>query len=353
MIDTCRLIFSDIVDREKIEEVSHYFEDVQEIAQVGTWTYHTFDQAFEFSVSTGLFSLPVEMNSFPGKMIAKYVHPDDMKIWKELNLKFMKTGNPFQHDIRFILSEGKHIWMKLSGRGFYNDQGQLYQIVGTAQDISNEKVEQVRLETILNAGELGAWEWCLESGEASFDRNMCEMLGYQQSEMKKKSESWREMIHPEDRTKTLKKFQKFLHQEVDTFEMLIRMEHRDGHYIPILNKAKIIQSDSNGLPSRVLCTLFDFSDMQRLQDAAADKDLLLEEIQADAKLGGWMVDLDDMKPIWTDETYRMHNLEPQSEIDIQGSIECYLMPGRERLEAMSRIASKVVNHTRIFLNFAQ
>lgn len=62
------------------------------------------------------------------------------------------------------------------------------------------------------------------------------------------------------------------------------------------------------------------------------KDTLLKLTGEMAKVGGWEFDTDSLKGTWTDEVFRIHDLDPSKEIDIELGLSFYSGESREKIE---------------------
>lgn len=66
------------------------------------------------------------------------------------------------------------------------------------------------------------------------------------------------------------------------------------------------------------------------EEKLRQSELLLREAGALAHFGGWHVDLETMTPLWTDEIYRIHEVEPVGRpLSLEEAIQFYLPESRE------------------------
>jgi two-component system, sensor histidine kinase and response regulator len=59
---------------------------------------------------------------------------------------------------------------------------------------------------------------------------------------------------------------------------------------------------------------------------------LIDTVATMARIGGWELDLATMRPIWTHEVYRIHELDPSESIDLTAAIEFYAPEARPVIE---------------------
>jgi two-component system, sensor histidine kinase and response regulator len=65
---------------------------------------------------------------------------------------------------------------------------------------------------------------------------------------------------------------------------------------------------------------------------------LIDTVAEMARIGGWEIDLPTMRPIWTQEVYRIHEVDPSTPIDLQAAIEFYAPDARPVMEKAVRAA---------------
>jgi diguanylate cyclase (GGDEF)-like protein/PAS domain S-box-containing protein len=119
--------------------------EAQTIAQVGSW---------EVDVATGrvtwsrelsrLFAL--EADAAPTyETLLERTHPDDRAVSVEAITKMRATGDAFEIDHRVVVPDGDVRWIRGRGRIEYDAAGHQDRIVGTAQDITDEKMAEEAL----------------------------------------------------------------------------------------------------------------------------------------------------------------------------------------------------------------
>jgi len=122
--------------------------------------------------------------------------------------------------------------------------------------ISRSRLEQAlraseqRLQRVLAGTNEGWWDWDLLADVRYYSPRWWAMLGFTQGAFATDASSRRLLIHPDDATNFDRVYNDALASDVDTYEVEIRLQHRDGHYVPILTRGHIVR-DSNGKPIRV------------------------------------------------------------------------------------------------------
>jgi PAS domain S-box-containing protein len=108
-----------------------------------------------------------------------------------------------------------------------------------------------RLNMALEGADMGIWDWNLENGQYVFDRRWAEIAGYSLGDLPTQYRAWKERIHPEDLDATIQNLEKHLSGITPNFEAEYRFRHKDGHWLWVFNKGRVIQRDPAGKALRV------------------------------------------------------------------------------------------------------
>ena len=109
--------------------------------------------------------------------------------------------------------------------------------------------EKLRLSLILQATNAGTWEWNIKTGEKKYNKRWAEFIGYSLEEISSiTNDAWIKFSHPEDLKKSDELLLKHIKGESDHYECEIRMKHKNGDWIWVLDKGKIHKWDEDGKP---------------------------------------------------------------------------------------------------------
>lgn len=128
-----------------------------------------------------------------------------------------------------------------------------------------DKEERLTLATT-NA-EIGLWEWYPQTGELIINEVWANLIGYSIQELEPVSiETWNKLVHPED----LKYFEvvvnDYFEGKAPFYELEIRMKHKEGHWVWILDKGRTVEWDDKGKPVRMLGTHIDVTEEKKTRD---------------------------------------------------------------------------------------
>jgi PAS domain S-box-containing protein len=89
----------------------------------------------------------------------------------------------------------------------------------------------------------GIWDWNVLTGEVYFSPRWKNMLGYGVDELEDNFDSWRQLIHPDDRASTLATLEAHLAGEQEIYRVEHRLRHKDGAYRWILSRGAAIRDE--------------------------------------------------------------------------------------------------------------
>lgn len=161
------------------------------------------------------------------------------------------------------------------------------QVTATFVDISGLKGSEralkeksERLELVIEGTRLGTWDWNPQSGDVCFNDQWAEMLGYRLDEISFRLEEWESRVHPDDLKPCYEAIEAHLAGETAFYENVHRMRHRDGHWVHILDRGRVVERDAQGQPVRFTGTHTDISPQREAELAAQAANKIKSEFLA-------------------------------------------------------------------------
>ncbi|EJN6826489.1 diguanylate cyclase [Vibrio cidicii] len=135
----------------------------------------------------------------------------------------------------------------------------------------NLRAQTERLENVIEGTDAGTWYWNIQTGKTEFNPRWAEIIGYQLHELEPVSiQTWFALLHPEDVKKSEKKLQAHFAGEREYYQCEVRMRHRDGHWVWVMDRGKVALWDESGKPLEMFGTHIDIS-----EDKAREQQLAL------------------------------------------------------------------------------
>ncbi len=136
------------------------------------------------------------------------------------------------------------------------------------------------LQLTLDATTDGIWKWNFQTDELTFSPRYYAMLGYEPDEFPATYESWRDLIHPDDRERALSAAEEYLATKPDLYENEFRLRTKSGAYRWIQTRARVVERDENGEVVRMIGHHQDITERmwaeQALQKSEANLVALIE-----------------------------------------------------------------------------
>jgi PAS domain S-box-containing protein len=172
---------------------------------------------------------------------------------------FERRERYFRSNYHIRTRAGEIRWIESLGEVVYDENGQPVRLIGTVQDCS-ERVraqEQIardrrRLELALEAGELGFWDWNIATGEVQFGGQWAHMLGYELNEIEPHVRAWERLVHPEDMPAIQTALERHIEGTAPVYETEHRLKHKNGSWIWVLDRGRIIERDERGAATRAI-----------------------------------------------------------------------------------------------------
>jgi PAS domain S-box-containing protein len=126
-------------------------------------------------------------------------------------------------------------------------------------------VSQKRMELALDGGNLGMWDLHIPSRKVVFSERGYALLGYRPDEIKPDVDSWRQMAHPDDWAVINAALQAHLEGRTPAYECEHRIRHKDGRWVWILDRGRVVEWDAAGKPLRAVGTHMDVTERKQAE----------------------------------------------------------------------------------------
>jgi PAS domain S-box-containing protein len=114
-------------------------------------------------------------------------------------------------------------------------------------------------------------------------------------------------------------------------------KRRDGSLFWVSINVRVI-FDTDGRVTASEGFVRDITDRKQVEEALKKSEAFLNEVGRIAKVGGWEFDTDTLEQVWTEETYRIHELGPDFRPTVSSGIAFYLPSSRPAIEKAVRDA---------------
>jgi PAS domain S-box-containing protein len=126
------------------------------------------------------------------------------------------------------------------------------------------RLSRERYELAVRGSMDGIWDWDITTNEDYFSERWCEMLGYQQSELRGHLSTWIDLLHPDDRDRVGEQVRRHLEQK-DPYQVELRMRTKSGDYRWFRSRGQAVWNDQ-GQATRMAGALTDISESKRAEE---------------------------------------------------------------------------------------
>lgn len=134
--------------------------------------------------------------------------------------------------------------------------------------------ERSRLASIILGTNAGTWEWNLQTGETLVNERWAGIVGYRLEELLPLSATtWHKLFHPDDLALSTALFKSHLHGDLDYYECDARMRHKNGYWVWIKSRGRLISRDDDGKPLWISGTHTDITEQVETNQALKKSEL--------------------------------------------------------------------------------
>lgn len=231
-----------------------------------------------------------------------YEHPDE--VLGQPAISFWQNPDDATGVIQALMKHGS--WMgelaarrkndqtfyaQLSANLIFDVQNQPLALMASFIDITHSKETETslreneqRVQLALQGADLGLWDWHIPSGRVIFNERWAAMLGYHLSELEPNVSTWERLLHPDDVPMVSEVLQTHLDGYSDLYETEHRMQAKDGSWVWILDRGRVLERDKTGKPIRAVGTHLDITERKQAEARIAHLNQVLVAVRNVNKL---------------------------------------------------------------------
>ncbi|MCX5776043.1 MAG: PAS domain-containing protein [Candidatus Firestonebacteria bacterium] len=134
------------------------------------------------------------------------------------------------------------------------------------QEILLKKTKEQLDLAVIGTG-AGLWDWNVQTGKVEFNERWAEILGYTLKELAPVSiKTWEKLSHPGDLEESERLIKKHFAKETKYYICEVRMKHKDGRWISVMDRGKVNEWDKDGKPLRMTGTHIDITERKKFEE---------------------------------------------------------------------------------------
>ncbi len=126
-------------------------------------------------------------------------------------------------------------------------------------------ISEERFSLAMRGANDGLWDWNLQTDEVYYSPRWKNMLGYAENDLENTINTWANLVHPDDKDIVLEKVQDYIDGSKNSFEVEMRMRHKDGHEVFVLSRAFLLTRESDDEPVRLVGTHVDITERKKAE----------------------------------------------------------------------------------------
>ncbi|RWE37072.1 MAG: EAL domain-containing protein [Mesorhizobium sp.] len=178
----------------------------------------------------------------------------------------------------------------------------------------------------LDRAQLGLWDWNLATGGCYYSPTWWRMLGYAEGELADTSDLWLTLTHPDDRERALASGDRHIAGHTGSIETELRLKHKDGHWVWVLDRGGIVERDAEGKPLRLMGVQTDITRQKEAEAALEQINVRFRLALAASGTGIWHYDIGTNKSYWDARTREIFDLVSDTDEVTAGLWHTYLHP---------------------------
>lgn len=279
-------IIQDITKQKIIENdlkvLSEDLNKAQRVAGVGSWKYDVIkDEFYGTEEMYRIYDIgPTDFdNDF--KNAIRLIHPEDQNKVKEAMEKHL-AGQSCKIEYRVPQKDGSVKYVVAKGEPLFDEKGQVVGILGTMQDITENKLLQQKLEKsnkILSQTEalahVGSWELDIINNKSYWSDETYRIYGVAPEDYDGTYEGFLKIVHPED-VEIIEAMSKYPPKGPVSIEF--RVIRSDNSIRDIYQRMEFI-FDEEGIPIYVYGFIQDITEKKELRKAIESREKEIQKIQ--------------------------------------------------------------------------
>jgi PAS domain S-box-containing protein len=317
----------------------------QKIAGLGSWELDI--KTNEVFWTEELYNMYGFDSSLPPPPYTEHMKLFTPESWEQLSSALNLTkekGIPYEMELNTIRKDGSKGFMWVHGEAEFDSKGDISHIKGIAQDITERKLvdEKLRLNeerwqfAIEGSGD-GIWEWRPQEKKTFYSNRWIEMLGYKPEEFTDNDYEWSSRIHPDDVEFSFAEISQNLSGETDSFNHEYRIRNKEGNYLWMLNRGKVVERNVNGEAIRVVGSHSDINKLKQTEQLIKVNETRLSLAVKAGGVGIWDWDIVTDKLTWDDQMFFLYGVNKDDftnayEAWVNGVYEADKQRGNEEIE---------------------
>jgi PAS domain S-box-containing protein len=268
-------------------------------------------------------------------------HPDSY--WTEV-WTTIAAGKAWRGQVCNRNKAGGLYWVDSIIAPILDAQGRIERYISLRFDITEQKLSAQalrdandRFELAAESAGIGVWVYDARSGTVEWDERMYAMYQRPLAQGPQPYAIWADRVHPQDLARVQRE-EATVSADGSRLDTEFRLVLPDGEVRYVNSFSQAVFDDTGALVRRVGLT-HDTTERHRSEAALRASRAFLSTTGRIARVGGWMLELASGVLTWSDETCRIHDVEPGHQPTLEEATRFY--PPKARLQLQQAMEEAV------------
>lgn len=206
----------------------------------------------------------------------------------------------FQCELLNYKKDGTPFWAEIKCQPLVDEQGEVDGFFAIEENITERKrteelleENKLRLEMAIESSGASLWDWDIINNKVYYSPTWKKTLGYTDDEIGFNLNEWEERIHPADKASTLYCLHQYLEGKSPAYEAEVRLRHKAGHYMYVLDRGRITHYTADGKPARMIGIGFNISELKETQQKLKESESRWNAALEGSEFGAWEWDFEN------------------------------------------------------------
>jgi PAS domain S-box-containing protein len=192
----------------------------------------------------------------------------------------LARGEGFEADLVNYTRDHKPYWIRIQCNPLRDGNGTLQGFMAIESEVTQEiedaermRASERRLASVIEGTHIGTWEWNVQTGETVFNERWAEIVGYSLDELAPINiQTWMDLAHPEDLELSGNLLERHFSGDLDFYDCTARMRHKDGHWVWVHDRGRVVSWTADGKPLLMSGTHADVTAQKQAEQALRDSE---------------------------------------------------------------------------------
>ncbi|MDF1504059.1 PAS domain-containing sensor histidine kinase [Roseisolibacter sp. H3M3-2] len=204
--------------------------------------------------------------------------PDDRRAEYEAATARVHAGETVSVETVRLARDGRRLDVRWTVAPILDAAGAVVGRAATFADLGERRLLEHRLALALESAEDGLWDWDMTTGASFLSPRWCALLGYAPDELTGHADSWIALLHPDDRDRVWANVQAHVASDAPQYAAEQRLRHRDGYWVWVQARGKVVARDAGGRATRMIGTIHDITPRKEAELALREREARLSHL---------------------------------------------------------------------------